>query len=156
MSVTSNQWIQSTPMLLAKMLQRKVSSFEIYINCESFSAIKVNVPLWIGLSCGTISPSTIHSSDDQSECQARDISVDSGYGTSYLVKVRGLPWTTTKKDLRDFLANVQISNELDGIHFITDDQHNFGVAYIQLATRKDYERVQSFHRKKLGDRYIEG
>lgn len=82
--------------------------------------------------------------------------MDSGYGTSYLVKVRGLPWTTTKTDLRDFLANVQISNELDGIHFITDDQHNFGVAYIQLPTRKDYERVQSFHRKKLGDRYIEG
>lgn len=96
----------------------------------------------------------MHSSDDQSECQARDISVDSGYGTSYLIKVRGLPWTTTKTDLRKFFVNVQISN--DGIHFITDDENNFGVAYIQLPTRKDYERVQKFDRKKLGDRYIEG
>lgn len=80
--------------------------------------------------------------------------MDSGYETSYLMKVRGLPWTTTKKDLRKFFTNVQISN--DGIHFITDDQNNFGVAYIQLPTRKDYERVQKYDRKKLGDRYIEG
>lgn len=98
----------------------------------------------------------MNSSDDHSECQARDISVDSGYETSYLIKVRGLPWTTTKKDLRDFFANVHISNDLDGIHFITDDQQNFGVAYIQLPTRKDYEYIQTFHRKKIGDRYIEG
>lgn len=82
--------------------------------------------------------------------------MDSGYETSYLIKVRGLPWTTTKKDLRDFFVNVHISNELDGIHFITDDEHNFGVAYIQLPTRKDYESIQTFHRKKIGDRYIEG
>lgn len=82
--------------------------------------------------------------------------MDSGYGTSYLIKVRGLPWTTTKKDLLDFFVNVRISNGLDGIHFITDDQNNFGVAYIQLPTRKDYERAQNFHHKLLDERYVEG
>lgn len=109
----------------------------------------------IGLSRGT-SSSTIHSSDDLSECQARDISVDSGYDTSYLIKVRGLPWTTTKKDLRDFFSNINILNGLDGIHFITDDEHNFGVAFIQLPTRGDYESAKKYHRKKLEERYIEG
>lgn len=105
---------------------------------------------------GTSSPSTVQSYDDPLEYQAPDDSVDSGYGTSYLIKVRGLPWTATKKDLLDFFANVHISNGFDGIHFITDDQNNFGVAYIQLPTRKDYDRAQNFHHKLLGDRYVEG
>lgn len=98
----------------------------------------------------------MHSSDDQSECQARDTSVDSGYGTTYLLKIRGLPWTTTKKDLRNFFGNVNILHDLDGIQFITDDENNFGVAYIQLPTRKDYELAQAYHRHKLDERYIEG
>lgn len=111
--------------------------------------------LWVDESRGT-SPSTVQSYDDQSECQARDISVDSGYGTTYLIKVRGLPWTTTKKDLMDFFENVHILNDLDGIYFITDDENNFGVAYIQLPTRNDYEQAQKFHHMQLGDRYVEG
>lgn len=109
----------------------------------------------IGLSRGT-STTTIHSSEELSDSKGRDISVDSGYGTSYLIKVRGLPWTTTKKDLRDFFAKVHILHGLDGIHFITDDENNFGVAYIQLPTRQDYEIAQTYHRKKLDERYIEG
>lgn len=82
--------------------------------------------------------------------------MDSGYATSYLIKVRGLPWTTTKKDLRDFFSKVHILHGLNGIHFITDDENNFGVAYIQLPTRQDYEVAQTYHRKKLDERYIEG
>lgn len=109
----------------------------------------------IGLSRGT-SPSTFNSSDDLSEFPARDISVDSGYDTSYIIKVRGLPWTTTKKDLREFFSKVHILNDLDGIHFIIDDENNFGVAYIQLPTRNDYEIAKKYHRKKLEERYIEG
>ncbi|XP_031625949.1 uncharacterized protein LOC116342460 [Contarinia nasturtii] len=108
-----------------------------------------------GDSSRNTSPITTHSSDDLSESQARDISVDSGYGTSYLVKIRGLPWTATKKDLRDFFAKVHIMNGLDGIHFIADDENNYGVAYIQLPTRKDYELARKFDRKKLNERYIE-
>lgn len=105
---------------------------------------------------GGTSSCSFHSSDDTSESQARDTSVDSGYGTTYLIKVRGLPWTTTKKDLRHFFGNVRISHDLDGIHFITDDENNVGVAYIQLPTRKDYELAQAHHHKKLDERYIEG
>ncbi|XP_055294776.1 G-rich sequence factor 1-like [Sitodiplosis mosellana] len=120
----------------------------------SYSDVISNNAPGEGLSRGT-SPTTVHSSDELSESQARDISVDSGYGTSYLIKVRGLPWTTTKKDLREFFAKVHILNGLDGIHFITDDENNFGVAYIQLPTRQDYEVAQTYHRKKLDERYIE-
>lgn len=105
---------------------------------------------------GATSSSITESSDDQSECLCRDTSVDSGYGTTYLIKVRGLPWTTTKTDLCKFFRNVHISHDLDGIHFITDDENNVGVAYIQLPTRKDYDLAQSYHHKKLEERYIEG
>lgn len=75
---------------------------------------------------------------------------------SRLLKIRGLPWTTTKKDLRDFFVGVKLFNDLNGIHFISDDQNNFGVAYVQLASKKDYELAQRFHKKKLDERYIEG
>lgn len=51
---------------------------------------------------------------------------------------------------------MHISHDLDGIHFITDDENNVGVAYIQLPTRKDYDLAQSYHHKKLEERYIEG
>lgn len=75
---------------------------------------------------------------------------------SLLLKIRGLPWTTTKKDLRDFFVGVKLFEDLNGIHFISDDQNNFGVAYVQLASKKDYELAQRFHKKKLDGRYIEG
>lgn len=47
-------------------------------------------------------------------------------------------------------------NGLDGIHFISDDENNYGVAYVQLPTKKDYDLARKFDRKKLDERYIEG
>lgn len=75
---------------------------------------------------------------------------------SRLLKIRGLPWTTTKKELRDFFAGVKMLNGLDGIHFISDDPNCAGIAYIQLATKRDYDRAKEFHRKNLDGRYIDG
>lgn len=166
--------IRAIPMLLATMRLAKVCSYYFFLpsflSCSSWCRPHwcCSVHCWQQLSCEwksnqnflgssrNTSPTTVHSSDDLSDCQARDNSVDSGYGTLYLIKVRGLPWTTTKKDLRDFFSKVNISHGLDGIHFITDDENNFGVAYIQLPTRQDYEIAQTFHRKKLDERYIDG
>lgn len=97
----------------------------------------------------------LDSTADETEKKQESVpnrSIDS----SLLLKIRGLPWTATKKDLRDFFVGIKILNDLDGIHFISDDQNNFGVAYIQLATKKDYELAQGYHKKKMDGRYIEG
>lgn len=75
---------------------------------------------------------------------------------SRLLKVRGLPWTTTKKELRDFFAGVKLLNGLNGIHFILDDPEWAGVAYIQVASKRDYDRAREFHRKNLDGRYLDG
>lgn len=75
---------------------------------------------------------------------------------SRLLKVRGLPWTTTKTELRNFFGGVDLLNGLNGIHFITDDPNCAGIAYIQVASKRDYERAKAFHRKNLDGRYIDG
>lgn len=51
---------------------------------------------------------------------------------------------------------MHISNDLNGIHFVTDDDKNFGVAYIQVPTRNDFELARKYDGKKLDKRYIEG
>lgn len=74
-----------------------------------------------------------------------------------LIKVRGLPWTATKKEIRDFFSSVKILNDLNGIHFITDDQNaEHGVAYIEFASKKYHDMALGYHNRKLGERYIEG
>lgn len=81
------------------------------------------------------------------------------YNSPYLIRIRGLPWSTTKRDILDFFAGVHILNGEDGIHLITlalTPNRPLGEAYIQLATERDLERAHSFDRKNLGSRYIEG
>lgn len=73
-----------------------------------------------------------------------------------LLKVRGLPWTTTKKELRNFFSGINILDGLNGIHFIADDPNNVGVAYMRMASKHDYDRAKGFHRKNLDGRYVDG
>lgn len=78
---------------------------------------------------------------------------------SYLIRIRGLPWSTTKHDILQFFDGVHIVNGQDGIHLITLSllpNRPLGEAYIQLATQEDLELAHTFHRKTLGSRYIEG
>lgn len=81
-------------------------------------------------------------------------SLKSNY-SSYFVKMRGLPWAATKSEIQKFFSGVKIHNGLDGIHFITDDQSNVGVAFVEFASKKLFEQALTFHKKKLDERYIE-
>lgn len=77
----------------------------------------------------------------------------------YLIRIRGLPWTTTKRDIIDFFDGVHILNGEDGIHMVTYallPNRPLGEAYIQLASQRDLELAHTFDRKNLGSRYIEG
>lgn len=81
------------------------------------------------------------------------------YNSPYLIRIRGLPWSTTKTDILNFFHGVRILNGEDGIHLITlalTPNRPMGEAYIELATQRDLEIAHDFDRKCLGSRYIEG
>lgn len=94
-----------------------------------------------------------------------DNSQDDGDGNNicnyspYIIRIRGLPWNTTKHEICDFFDGVNIVNGENGIHLITvatNTSRPLGEAYIELATNEDLQLVHSFHKKNLGARYIEG
>lgn len=98
--------------------------------------------------------SCIRKSNDSLVSKDSSNSLKSNY-SSYFVKMRGLPWAATKSEIQKFFAGVQIHNGLDGIHFITDDQSNVGVAFVEFASKKYFEQALKYHKKKLDERYIE-
>lgn len=77
----------------------------------------------------------------------------------YIIRIRGLPWNTTKQEICDFFEGVNIVNGENGIHLITLATNNskpLGEAYIELASNDDLQLAHTFHKKNLGTRYIEG
>lgn len=75
---------------------------------------------------------------------------------SRLIRLRGLPWTTTKKEIVQFFSGINILGGVSGIHFIPDDPNMVGVAYVQVGSKKDYDLAKGYHRKNLDGRYIDG
>lgn len=76
-----------------------------------------------------------------------------------IIRIRGLPWNTTVREICDFFEGVNILNGENGVHLITLATNNtkpLGEAYIELASHEDFELAKSFHKKNLGTRYIEG
>lgn len=79
--------------------------------------------------------------------------------TPYIIRIRGLPWNTTKQEICDFFEGVSIVNGEHGIHLVTlatSTSKPLGEAYIELVSADDMQLAQSFHKKNLGTRYIEG
>lgn len=71
--------------------------------------------------------------------------------------MRGLPWSATKEDVKDFFHNVTILNGLNGIHFILEEKHlKNGRAFVQLEQYCDLVSALKYNRKSMNDRYIEG
>lgn len=94
-----------------------------------------------------------YDSDDSWEPSIRDFNFDS----KYLIEVRGLPWSATKEDVKDFFHNVTILNGLNGIHFILEEKHlKNGRAFVQLEQYNDLVLALKFNRKSMDDRYVEG
>lgn len=68
-----------------------------------------------------------------------------------------MPWSVTKQEIMDFFAGVNILNGINGIHFIIEDKKiRKGEAYVQLKTENDLKLAQSYHKRFMGERYIEG
>lgn len=75
----------------------------------------------------------------------------------YVVKVRGLPWSTTVDEIMKFFGDCSISNGKNGVHMTTSREGRpSGEAYVEMDTPEDIEKACKRDRDHMGHRYIEG
>ena len=77
---------------------------------------------------------------------------------SWIIKLRGLPWTVTNQDILDFLDGVEVNDDANGVHLITYARNSTrpnGEAFVVCASEEDYKRAFDFNKKTMGHRYIE-
>lgn len=87
------------------------------------------------------------------------MSDDESNDQSFIIKLRGLPWTVTTEDIRKFLDGVNVSEEDGGgVHLITYSRNSTrpnGEAFVVCATEDDYKKAFYYNKKNMGHRYIE-
>lgn len=92
------------------------------------------------------------------------MSDDGNYGNdgnqlaTSIIKLRGLPWTVTAKDILQFLDGVEVADGEFGVHLITYSRNHTrpnGEAFVECASEEDYKRAFTFDKKTMGHRYIE-
>lgn len=78
--------------------------------------------------------------------------------SSWIVKLRGLPWSVTTQDILDFLDGVEVSGDTNGVHLITYSRNSSrpnGEAFVVCATEESYNKAFEYNKKTMGHRYIE-
>ncbi|GLG99799.1 RNA-binding protein fusilli, partial [Gryllus bimaculatus] len=75
---------------------------------------------------------------------------------SYVVKLRGLPWSTSADEIRKFFSDCNIKHGKLGIHMtMSREGRPSGEAYVEMETDEDIERAIKKDRDHMGHRYIE-
>ncbi|XP_059609897.1 heterogeneous nuclear ribonucleoprotein H3 isoform X2 [Phlebotomus argentipes] len=74
-----------------------------------------------------------------------------------IIKLRGLPWNVTVKEIKEFLKDVETVNGENGIHLITSprDGRPNGEAFVECASEKDFNLAFEYNKNVMGHRYIE-
>ncbi|XP_002137931.1 heterogeneous nuclear ribonucleoprotein F isoform X1 [Drosophila pseudoobscura] len=98
--------------------------------------------------------------DDQYEDNGNDgvnVKIENVGESPKFIRLRGLPWSATHKEILDFLENVNVTNASQGIHLVTSrvDGKNTGEAYVEVATQEDVEEARKLNKASMGHRYIE-
>ncbi|XP_034945143.1 heterogeneous nuclear ribonucleoprotein H2 [Chelonus insularis] len=74
----------------------------------------------------------------------------------YVVKLRGLPWSTTVDEIMKFFSDCRICHGKAGIHMtMSREGRPSGEAYIEMETEEDIEKACKRDRDHMGHRYIE-
>lgn len=74
-----------------------------------------------------------------------------------VIKVRGLPWSTTVDEILKFFSECNIANGKAGIHMtMSREGRPSGEAYIEMDSEEDIEKAVKRDRDHMGHRYIEG
>lgn len=74
----------------------------------------------------------------------------------YVVKLRGLPWSTTVDEIMKFFSDCSITNGKNGVHMtMSREGRPSGEAYVEMDTPEDIEKACKRDRDHMGHRYIE-
>ncbi|KAL2734393.1 heterogeneous nuclear ribonucleoprotein H [Vespula squamosa] len=74
----------------------------------------------------------------------------------YVVKMRGLPWSTTVDEIMKFFGDCSITNGKEGVHMtMSREGRPSGEAYVEMDTPEDIEKACKRDRDHMGHRYIE-
>lgn len=95
--------------------------------------------------------------DPDQEDQDQD-GQDEDHDNSFIIKLRGLPWTVTNKDIVNFLKDIAIADGENGVHLITYSRNSTrpnGEAFVVCASENDYKKSFYYNKKTIGKRYIE-
>lgn len=82
--------------------------------------------------------------------------MDNDGGDRNIIKLRGLPWNSTAKDVLDFLQNVEVINGEKGVHMaVGRDGRANGEAFVECASSNDVDTAFTYNKNMIGHRYIE-
>ncbi|XP_041968409.1 heterogeneous nuclear ribonucleoprotein H-like [Aricia agestis] len=76
--------------------------------------------------------------------------------SSFIIKLRGLPFSTTVDDVIDFLGGVNIVGGKDGVH-LTEVRPGrpSGECFVEVQSAQDVEEAMKKDKENMGKRYIE-
>ncbi len=75
----------------------------------------------------------------------------------FIVRCRGLPWSTTVEEIKGFFSGVEFKEGEDSVHLtLNRDGRPSGEAYIELTSEEDVEAALKMDKKHMGKRYVEG
>lgn len=73
-----------------------------------------------------------------------------------VIKIRGLPWSTTVDEIIKFFDGVNVRNGRAGVHLTSSKNGRpSGEAFIELDTEEDVEQALQKDKEHMGRRYIE-
>lgn len=74
----------------------------------------------------------------------------------YVIKMRGLPWSTTVEEIIKFFGDCKIKNGKAGVQMtMSREGRPSGEAYVEMETEEDIELACKKDREHMGHRYIE-
>lgn len=76
--------------------------------------------------------------------------------SNYIIKLRGLPFSTTTEDVLDFLEGVNVVNGKEGI-YLTEVRPGrpSGECFVEVESQDDVEQALKKDKENMGKRYIE-
>merc|ERR1712226_1517849 len=77
--------------------------------------------------------------------------------SEYVLKLRGLPWSTSPTEIKDFFKDCRIANDSsDGIHMWKfPDGRLSGEAFVEFESQEELEKGLKKNRQYLGERYVD-